>query len=110
MGKCSKCGKEIDDNAKFCTNCGNSVQQEPTNKVAPCGVVGFILSIILAVICPSGVLPSYGMIFLLAIPAVVFCMIGVFDTKHTKHGLAIAGLVITTLAIFVGGIFKISIK
>lgn len=106
MIKCEKCGKELPDNTKFCPECGTQIQQVPAAKVSPFGVIGFVLSLVLAVICPSGVIPSYGMMFLIAIPSVVLCIIGVFDTKNTKRGLAIAGLIITTVAILFGGIFR----
>jgi hypothetical protein len=35
--KCSKCNFEVDDNAKFCTRCGNDlrVQQQPVKMTAP---------------------------------------------------------------------------
>lgn len=29
---CKKCGKEIDDNAKFCMHCGNSINEEAKNE------------------------------------------------------------------------------
>lgn len=29
---CKNCGKEIDDNAKFCMNCGNSINEEIQNE------------------------------------------------------------------------------
>lgn len=106
MIKCEKCGKELPDNTKFCPECGTAIQPTPPAKASPFGVIGFVLSLVLTVICPSGVIPSYGMMFLIAIPAVVLCIIGVFDSKNKKHGLAIAGLVITTAAILIGGIFR----
>lgn len=108
MAKCS-CGAEILGNAEYCPNCGKPLKKQPegANKVTPYGIVGFVLSIVLAVLCPSGMLPSYGMMFIIAIPSVVFCIIGVNDKKNAKHGLAIAGLVIATLAILVGGVFKV---
>ena len=34
--KCNKCGQDIPDNATFCTNCGNKIEQ-PQQNVNPTG-------------------------------------------------------------------------
>ena len=106
--KCRSCGYDVGQSVnEYARTHHDTNDEQETNKVSPFGIVSFILSLILAVICPAGFIPSTRMMILIAIPSVVFGIVGVCDNKHKKHGLAIAGLVICIIAILTGGFFRI---
>lgn len=35
MGKCIECGNELEDNGKFCSNCGAEVNKKTSEKINP---------------------------------------------------------------------------
>ena len=98
MIKCEKCGNEIPDNSKFCPECGNELQEDQiednTNKVTPFGIVGLILGLIGMYFGNYG----YMQFFTLVVPALCFSIAGMADKRHRKHGIAIAGLVVSIIA------------
>ena len=70
---CSKCGKEIDENATFCPDCGTRVKSlyqpiyvTPIKKKNPLAIVSFVLSVIGLLVFPL-LFSSAGLIT--AIPA-----------------------------------------
>lgn len=95
---CGRCGKILDDqNSKFCPNCGCVLYKEgekppyipkPAPKVEEKRVVysnlGFIFS------------------FLVPIVGFIFCLIALGDEKSKDKYMAILGLVIIGLEVFVG--------
>lgn len=109
MAKCVKCGNELQPNSRFCSNCGtpisNVIETDPSNtekkSISPFSIVGFVLSICLAIL--FRVKPF---LYVLGIPALVFNLIGVFSDKHKRRGLAIAGLVIIIVAFVLAGFVK----
>lgn len=103
---CKNCGKEIDDNALVCPNCGvatEKMQQEAaitataeapaTKKVNVCAILGLIFSILAFV----GIW-VFGWLFYIGAPAaLVLSIVGIVMSKKLNNGkgLAIAGLVVT---------------
>lgn len=97
--KCPNCGKNIDNNAKFCVNCG-SKQSEikeaktttvETNKVPVNGlsITGFVLAMVSLLCC--GLTSPLGLIF---------SIIGIVKSEKedsTGKGLAIAGIIISSI-------------
>lgn len=101
---CKNCGKEIDDNAVVCPNCGvatekmNETAAAATNqplKTNVMAIIGFVLSLL------SGVftyIPNVGTYIsgIAWIAALVLCILGIKKAKegYNLKGLAIAGLVL----------------
>lgn len=97
---CSNCGNQIDDNAVVCIHCGaatpNAQRQQPavqqsaeSNTIA---VVGFVLS------------------FFIAIAGLICSILGLKRAPQYNgngKGLAIAGIVISSIEIFIGIIVAI---
>ncbi len=101
--KCPNCGKNIDNNANFCINCGSKQTKEAeikeektttvesTNNVPVNGlsITGFVLSLLSLLCC--GLLSPLGLIF---------SIIGITKTEKedtTGKGLAIAGIIISSI-------------
>lgn len=113
---CSSCGKELEENASTCNNCGKQVQKENTNSTAPnsstvqvnqtvvtqrksngMAVAGFVISLVSLICCG-------GSSFL----GLVFSIIGLVNAKNCDgdgKGLAIAGIIISSLFIIIFIIF-----
>lgn len=103
---CKNCGKEIDDNALICPNCGvatDKLQQDTATtvtaeapaakKVNVCAILGLVFSILAFV----GIW-VFGWLFYIGAPvALVLSIVGLVLSKKlgTGKGLAIAGLVVT---------------
>ncbi|MDE6585118.1 MAG: zinc ribbon domain-containing protein [Clostridia bacterium] len=98
---CKNCGREINDNAMVCPYCGvatgkgGAVAEE--KKVNAFGIVGFVLGLLslwLGVyFCISPVL------------GLIFSAVGMAKMKKCRvNGLAIAGLVLSIISLFVWGI------
>ena len=95
---CKNCGKEIDDGAVVCPNCGVAVSTVPTEtQSAPVtqkntiALVGFIFS------------------FLIGLVGLICSIVGLNRVKNftgpndvTYKGLAIAGIVISAVNMFLG--------
>lgn len=101
--KCPNCGKSIDNNAKFCVNCGSKQTKEAeikeektttvksTNNVPVNGlsITGFVLSLLSLLCC--GLISPLGLIF---------SIIGIAKSEKedsTGKGLAIAGIIISSI-------------
>lgn len=97
---CKNCGKEIDDKAAVCPNCGVAVaaiQTEEKKPVNGLGIAGFVLSLL------SLWLGVY--LCIAPIVALVLSAIGIAKkNKHSLNGLAIAGLVISIIALVIWGL------
>lgn len=106
---CTHCGNQIDDNAVVCIHCGVSVkqkqEQEQHQKVNVCGIIGFIAGIITYVFGFFIMLSPA----LLIIPTVglILSIIGTAMRKsyNSCNGLAVAGLVLSILAVAVWFLF-----
>ena len=94
MKYCSKCGKEVNDDAVICVNCGCALNSSGKSlsadkKLNVCALVGFILSLASLFIALVGVT---------AITSIVFSGIGIKQINSSSNqkgkGFAIAGLVI----------------
>lgn len=96
---CSKCGKEMSDDTQFCPYCGQSTagasesaKSQNEEKYNVCAIVGFILSLV------SLFISIYGMV---NVAAVIVSAIGLIQTKErgeSGSSLAIAGIIIGSLA------------
>lgn len=105
---CTNCGAEISEGYAFCEKCGTPVeggtpqgqpipqaQQVVVNNVTPqkqtnvCALIGFITSLLCGCLSPV---------------SIVLCIIGIVKAKDYNgdgKGLAIAGLVISILALLI---------
>lgn len=107
--KCIQCGTELDDNARFCDECGaqveNGVNRIPVNlgtqfvnqqpdamKNSALGIASFVLGII--AICTFG---------LFVIPGALSIIMGVIAIRDpgAKHGLPIAGLLMSIVSFII---------
>lgn len=43
---CSKCGKEVRDEAVICPYCGCAIQKQDTNSAIGYGIIGFLIPIV----------------------------------------------------------------
>jgi hypothetical protein len=117
---CPRCGKELNENNRFCTNCGAALPT-PSNfneftTVAPgvaktdgsgIAVAGFVLAIIALF---GGWIPFIG--WLAWLLGLIFSCIGLSKSKRpddSRKGLAIAGLVISLVALVVSSLVLIVI-
>lgn len=113
---CSSCGKELEENASTCNNCGNPVpKEEATNtstnpstvqvtqtvvtqrKSNGMATAGFVISLVSLICCG-------GSSFL----GLIFSIVGLVNAKNCDgegKGLAIAGIIISSLFIIIFIIF-----
>lgn len=96
---CHNCGTEINDKAVLCVHCGvatNKSSEESSEQrikdSGAYGIWGFILAIL------SLVLPVAYIDIVIGIGAFIISIIGVTGNK-SKKGLAIAGIVVSIIAI-----------
>lgn len=95
---CSKCGKEINDDAVVCVNCGCSVLKDKNNfneeenesaskSSVALGIIGIICAFLIAIVGH--------------ICSIISIILGIIDcTKHKKPTGLILGIVGEVLAIF----------
>lgn len=50
MKYCSHCGKEVDDNAYVCPNCGCKVQKDAEGNLSVISIVGFVFAFLMPLI------------------------------------------------------------
>lgn len=107
---CKNCGKEIDDSAMVCPNCGVATENMAASQAAPaesvenapkkvniCGIIGFILSLVCV-----GMTFVHIIAWLLSFAAgLALSITGLVMSKKlgTGKGLSIAGIVITACSI-----------
>ena len=101
MKFCTQCGKELNDQAVVCVNCGCAVENKaaapaanaPAKKYNGLAIAGFVVSLV------SWFLAFYGVV---AIIGVVLSALGMkqCNTGATKgKGLAVAGLVLGIISL-----------
>lgn len=105
---CTHCGKEIDDKAVICINCGVPMHSlrtiVPANTAEPkransLGIAGFVISILSVWLGVLFCIPS--------ILGLVFSIVGMANMKkyNSANGLAIAGLVLSILSLMLWTFF-----
>lgn len=85
MKYCSKCGKEINDEAVICIHCGCSVENKPLTSTAPVGQLKTnrgLLKFILLSIITFGI---YGIVVMSAVSTDINAIAGRYDGKKTMH-------------------------
>ena len=109
---CSKCGKEINDNVKFCPNCGNAIGKEDSPNTSSSTIINSNNSnnsnneiFIQGYRCAEDT-PYYAFTYFLPL---AILLLGVWIWEYTGFGVVIA-LVGFVLAFFIRIIFKRSIK
>lgn len=102
---CKNCGKEIDDNAVVCPNCGVATEkmnetaaaatQTGEKKTNVLAIVGFVLSLLTGAFSYIPAVGSY-ISMVMWVAALVLCILGIKKAKegYNLKGLAIAGLVL----------------
>lgn len=96
--KCSKCGKEISENAAFCPNCGESVENNKAKEVKVkkkktngLALAGMIVGICSMLIDPVG---------LVAITGLVLSIVGMVQVKSNNQngkGFALTGIILSSI-------------
>jgi len=88
MSFCSRCGKEIPENARYCPNCGRGdrreVAEQRTSGMAVASLVTGIIGIFLIPI-------------IFSLLAIIFGSVGINQASRPgikSHGMAVAGLVL----------------
>lgn len=104
---CKHCGKEIDDKAMVCPNCGVGTDniaamartsEENVSKANPCAIIGFIFSLVAVIF--TFIVFVYWVAFAVGF---VLSIIGLVKAKklNSGRGLAIAGIVICCLSVLI---------
>lgn len=119
---CPNCKKEIPDNTKFCPECGttliansndsanqtqspqkphNNSEQNSPRRSGAFGIVGFVLSLLAIGFCWSQLVLA----IIFSVTGIVFSAIGL-GKRRKLYGLAIAGLVLSILMLFLSPVFS----
>ena len=95
---CSFCGKEVDNNANYCNNCGNKlnnsnqpIRQSYSNTKNSLCHTGFILSIIGC---------FFNLLGLISLAGLILSILGLSQVNKTNEdgkGFAIAGIVVSSI-------------
>ena len=110
---CEKCGAQIDENAKFCPNCGNNLNEEQNSETAQSVETGsvpvkknksicLVLSIVFAAI---GIIPLLNILFLPI--AVILAIIGFVTNKNKIIKIKIASAIVVTISIIISLLWMI---
>ncbi len=99
MVYCSKCGKQMDDNATFCSGCGAPLQSQINYTVPDInkarkpgfGIAAFVLGIVglLAWIIPIIGLPV----------GVIALVLGIIGLKKNSRGMSITGIILGSICL-----------
>ena len=85
MKYCSHCGKEVDDEAYVCPNCGCKIAQSGDSSLSPLSIAGFVLAFII---------PLIGLIV-----SIVARNNAVSEDDKKSAGFAKAGIVVSAIFI-----------
>lgn len=105
MAFCKNCGTQLDDNYKVCPNCGQPVVAQPAQQeAAPVAVeepkgpwkVFAILGLVFGIVGLVLSWASFGGL-IISVVALVFSILGL--KSKAKHGMAVAGLVLSIIAL-----------
>lgn len=110
---CEKCGAQIDENAKFCPNCGNNLKEKQNLGTAPSvepssvpvkksNSVCLVLSIVFAAI---GIIPLLNILFLPI--AVILAIIGFVTNKNEIIKIKIASAIVVIISIIISLLWMI---
>lgn len=96
---CRNCGKEIDDKAVICPNCGvaqielNLVEVKPVNGM---GITGFVIGLLSLFLGALYCIPP--------IVGIVISGIGISrSTQYRLNGFAVTGLILSIIALLIWG-------
>lgn len=108
---CNKCGKEVDNNEKFCPYCGNKLTDDAvvsgetttatSNASLVFAIIGLVLGISSIALC---FVPIFGI--MLGLAGIVLAILGL---KSRKHGMAVTGLALSIVGAILSVILTISI-
>lgn len=109
---CKNCGKEINDKAIICVNCGVAVTpltptvtpDQPangTNKFNVCALLGFIFSLVGIVVDTSLIFTDFTLLYAFTIAGLILSIIGTVKSKKLQNGkgFGIAGIVISSVSL-----------
>jgi len=108
---CNKCGKEIEDNSKFCGGCGNSILNGDTNNIEPDEIKknnnnnNMKKYAILGVAIPTVSIVIYWFVGLSYVLSLLIAGLGfrfVRQGKSYNKGLTVLGFVLNILLILMG--------
>lgn len=102
---CEKCGTQIDENAKFCPNCGQNLYRE-ANKILEPTVISSatkkkvsICSVLSIIFASIGLIPLLNILF---VPlALIFAIIGFVTGKNKGNKAKIASIIMVTISIII---------
>lgn len=105
---CANCGKEINEEADVCLNCGHKIKKSPVNNIQKTniyGLIGFILSM-LAFFTSFFVIGGF-----IAIGSLILSIVGLNTAKKLNEGkgYSIAGLVFSIVSLVISIIYWIII-
>ena len=104
MKFCTKCGKELVDEAVICPGCGVAQGEAAkpvaakSNSGATVSIIGFVISLVSLIINP---------LYLCNIAAIVLGIIGVSSRDNNKKGFAIAAIIIAVVTFLIQFIFDL---
>lgn len=102
---CEKCGNQIDENVKFCPNCGNNLNGAQETLVKPTIVPNTkkkkanICSILSIVFASIGVIPLLNILFVPV--AVILAIIGFATGKNEGAKVKIANVIVLAISIII---------
>jgi hypothetical protein len=96
---CSKCGKQVEDGAMFCSGCGAALQNnqnipvsnENTKKGAGMAIASLVLGIIGII---AWIIPIIGLPI-----GIVALVLGILGIKRSSKGMSIAGIVLAVICL-----------
>ncbi len=103
---CPNCGKEVNENAVICVNCGVALNNQnivdETNKTNSLAVAGFVTSIV------SLIINLWGLVGLISLILSVIGLVQISNKQEKGKGLAIAGTIIGFISIIYAAVVIIN--
>lgn len=85
MKYCSKCGKEVSDDAEVCPNCGCSVSDKPAVSSAPVGQLKTNRSLLKFILLSLITFGIYGLVVMSSVSTDINTIASRYDGKKTMH-------------------------